>query len=518
MRTNAHQPKMKLSLTNKPCSLLEWRIPTRLFNETSSDFNFKNKKLQMKIKIILFILLFFFIVPVFSQGVVVNGGLFILQPTAQVIITSNGNWTNNATVTCNTGSWVRMAGNAIQTIQGANTTVFSNVDINSTTSVFVGRDITINDNLQLTAGYFDLRNAITYLGNTSGNVTGGETETKRIRATTNAGGTDDGNGIGTIRTTRTNPNGNIANLGLDFNGSTLGSTTIIRGHKVQTGSGSFTGNSSIYRYYEIVPTTQANTTINHFYYFDAELGSQASYEADLEMFQWVKVGSPQWWMPRVKTGSNTTTNYVASTTTTNELTTYKITLASTDKPLPIELLSFDAMCTNHTVTILWSTASEMNNHHFTLERSCDDMNHFITIATIQGAGNSSSLKTYSFIDTDYQGDRCYYRLSQTDNDGVSTTFNTIAASCELNTGFNFHAAYPNPTSHELNILFTDNNSESVQIVITNVLGQQFYTKEIVCEKGLNTVTLDLSNYSSGVYFLELTNGKKSFNKKVIKSY
>jgi hypothetical protein len=44
MRTNAHQPKMKLSLTNRSCSLFKWRIPSRLFNETSSDLNLKNKK------------------------------------------------------------------------------------------------------------------------------------------------------------------------------------------------------------------------------------------------------------------------------------------------------------------------------------------------------------------------------------------------------------------------------------------------------------------------------------------
>jgi len=42
MRINAHQPKMKLSLTNKPCSLFEWRIPSRFINETSSDLNLKN--------------------------------------------------------------------------------------------------------------------------------------------------------------------------------------------------------------------------------------------------------------------------------------------------------------------------------------------------------------------------------------------------------------------------------------------------------------------------------------------
>jgi len=41
MRNNAHQPKMKLSLINWHCSLFEWCIPSRFFNETSSDLNLK---------------------------------------------------------------------------------------------------------------------------------------------------------------------------------------------------------------------------------------------------------------------------------------------------------------------------------------------------------------------------------------------------------------------------------------------------------------------------------------------
>ncbi len=204
------------------------------------------------------ILFLFFPLFLFSQGVVINTGYFILQPTANVIITGNGNWTNNGTATCNTNSWVRMAGNAVQNIQGVNTTAFSNVDINTTSSVFVQRDITVNNSLQLTNGYFDLRGAITTLGSASGNVTGVETETRRIRATTNIGGTNDGFGIGTIRTTRTNPTGNVANLGLDFTpGTALGNTLIIRGHERQQGTGTYIGNYSVFRYYELQPATMS---------------------------------------------------------------------------------------------------------------------------------------------------------------------------------------------------------------------------------------------------------------------
>jgi len=53
-----------------------------------------------------FIFLFFSPLFLFSQGVIVNAGFLILQPIAQVIITSNGNWTNNETSTYQNASTV----------------------------------------------------------------------------------------------------------------------------------------------------------------------------------------------------------------------------------------------------------------------------------------------------------------------------------------------------------------------------------------------------------------------------
>jgi len=48
MITIAHHPKMKLSLTNRHISIFEWRIPSRFFNETSSNLNLKNFKNNYK--------------------------------------------------------------------------------------------------------------------------------------------------------------------------------------------------------------------------------------------------------------------------------------------------------------------------------------------------------------------------------------------------------------------------------------------------------------------------------------
>jgi len=459
-----------------------------------------------------FIFIFFLFSPVFlfSQGVVVNAGFLILQPTAQVIITSNGNWTNNGTATCNTNSWVRMSGNAIQTIQGVNTTVFSNADINSSSSVFVGRDITVNDNLQLTAGYFDLRGAITYLGNTSGNVTGGETETKRIRATTNAGGTNDGFGIGTIRTTRPNPTGNVANLGLDFTPTVaLDSTVLIRGHERQTGY----GNYSVFRYYDIQPKVQSNVTINSFNYFDAELGTQAPNEANLKMFQWIQDAVLTWWSPRTTTGASTVTNYVASTTTTNLLTTYKITLGSETDPLPIQLLSFKAECNNKQNNLLWQTASEQNNDFFTLEKSFDGEN-FSVFIQVPSQGNSNVTQSYSAIDfTPFNGTN-YYRLKQTDLDGQFTYSDIISLRCS-SVNFNEDILPISPSNGGVDALLQGIPGNKYQIKLTNVLGQVITNKEIILNDFQQPVNIYESNLAIGIYYLLMQTESKNISKPLI---
>ena len=66
------------------------------------------------------------------------------------------------------------------------------------------------------------------------------------------------------------------------------------------------------------------------------------------------------------------------------------TLNNTVSPLPIELLSFNAIINSDHVDVTWETATEINNDHFTIERSKDGTN-FEKVTDVQGAGNSTSL-------------------------------------------------------------------------------------------------------------------------------
>lgn len=103
------------------------------------------------------------------------------------------------------------------------------------------------------------------------------------------------------------------------------------------------------------------------------------------------------------------------------------TLASinSNNPLPITLLNFDARPNGRVVDLLWRTASEKDNDHFTVERSTDGM-QFADLLRIPGAGNSSQLLEYADVDEQPLSGLSYYRLRQTDFDGTMT-WSPIAA-------------------------------------------------------------------------------------------
>lgn len=53
-------------------------------------------------------------------------------------------------------------------------------------------------------------------------------------------------------------------------------------------------------------------------------------------------------------------------------------------PLPVELLDFKAECDNEDMRVSWTTASEVNNHYFTVERSSNGSD-FEPVASLKGS-------------------------------------------------------------------------------------------------------------------------------------
>lgn len=93
--------------------------------------------------------------------------------------------------------------------------------------------------------------------------------------------------------------------------------------------------------------------------------------------------------------------------------------------LPIELLSFTGAAEGDSVRLRWSTATETDNDHFTIEKSLDGTS-WDELGTQPGAGTSLYRIDYVMFDTRPHPGWNYYQLRQTDVDGRSETFGPIA--------------------------------------------------------------------------------------------
>ena len=90
-----------------------------------------------------------------------------------------------------------------------------------------------------------------------------------------------------------------------------------------------------------------------------------------------------------------------------------------DEPLPVELLTFNAKTIEREIKLSWSTASEINNDFFSIERSINGWD-FQVIGTVPGRGTIFEISEYYFFDKNPEIGLNFYKLKQTDYDGRFT--------------------------------------------------------------------------------------------------
>ncbi len=93
--------------------------------------------------------------------------------------------------------------------------------------------------------------------------------------------------------------------------------------------------------------------------------------------------------------------------------------------LPIELLYFKGKQTDEGNLLEWATATETNNHYFTIYKTYYPIN-WKEVAKVDGVGTSSFTHYYKYLEREYFNDISYYYLTQTDYDGKSKDYNIIS--------------------------------------------------------------------------------------------
>jgi len=184
-----------------------------------------------------------------------------------------------------------------------------------------------------------------------------------------------------------------------------------------------------------------------------------------------------------------------------------------ESPLPVTLSDFVISGYGRSIDLNWSTASEINNAGFEIERCVVDRgfpDEWRKVSFVAGSGTTTEIKHYKYIDLDLRSGSYKYRLKQIDFNGNFEYFNpenteyiTIAKPSK----FTISQNYPNPSNPVskidyqipyagmVNITIYDATGKAVKVLIDGYQTADFHT-----------VTFDGTNLSSGIYFYRI-NGR-----------
>jgi hypothetical protein len=171
-------------------------------------------------------------------------------------------------------------------------------------------------------------------------------------------------------------------------------------------------------------------------------------------------------------------------------------------PLPARLTDFNAAVSNRNVMLTWKTESEQNNKGFEIQRSNNGADWY-PIGFVNGAGESSTTKNYTYTDKTLAPGTYYYRLEQKDFDGNSSKSSVVTATISgrgtvsLTTGLNPFKTFTNirfdlPSKQKVRLSVFDMNGREIRLLTDNVR-----------EAGTHQVTLSADGLSRQLYYIRL---------------
>lgn len=175
--------------------------------------------------------------------------------------------------------------------------------------------------------------------------------------------------------------------------------------------------------------------------------------------------------------------------------------------LPVELLRFEGKAATNGNELTWVSASEVNNSHYTLQRSDKNSQNFLTIATITGAGNSNNSKDYAYFDANTDNGLTYYRLLQTDFSGESRVVGNVVIDRKAGNAATLPVSI-NMLGKQLSLQFEQTVRDYYTTAIYDMAGRTMATETWLID-GSAQQTMDLSRLNEGVYFVAVSGNNLS---------
>ena len=182
--------------------------------------------------------------------------------------------------------------------------------------------------------------------------------------------------------------------------------------------------------------------------------------------------------------------------------------------LPVSLLNLSATPKDNSILLTWSTASEINNKGFEIQRRTETGN-WSALGFVNGAGSSSNTHNYNYSDDKLSSGKYYYRLKQIDIDGRFEFSPVLSAVIGGSQKFSLDQNFPNPFRGETIVRFTLPERANVKLMVFDMHGRM--VKTLVSgsrEKGTHAITVNSTTLTCGLYYYKLETENFSAVKKM----
>jgi hypothetical protein len=172
--------------------------------------------------------------------------------------------------------------------------------------------------------------------------------------------------------------------------------------------------------------------------------------------------------------------------------------------LPVELTRFEATSSKRSVTLSWTTASELNNAGFAVEHAVAD-GYFKELDFVEGHGTTNREHTYAYVVDNLEPGSHTFRLKQVDFDGTVAFSPEIEVAVEIPDDYYLSGVYPNPFNPQASVRFWVARSQQVDVTLHDVTGRVVSTlyEGTPASKSLQTIRIDGSQLSSGTYLVRM---------------
>jgi hypothetical protein len=186
-------------------------------------------------------------------------------------------------------------------------------------------------------------------------------------------------------------------------------------------------------------------------------------------------------------------------------------------PLPVELVNFAGVARPESVELNWSTATEINNEKFEVERSVNGKD-FVKIGTVKGAGNSNVLRHYQFADNQPLVGISYYRLKQIDLDQAFEYSKVIAVTATQSHSNLDASLFPNPVTEQhiiVRLKGNGQNSTPVSFTMMDLTGKIVLTHTLNPSLPEERVELPRQSLKKGMYLVSIASGDATSLQRIV---